>query len=56
MNHDRRTLETWARESGFRTDSIEKVVRLGELLNEVARHPHPQGCGREPEMARGNRP
>lgn len=39
MNHDRRSLESWARASGYRTDSIEKVVRLGELLSEVSRHP-----------------
>lgn len=39
MNHDRRSLESWARDSGYRTDSIEKVVRLGELLTEVTRHP-----------------
>lgn len=39
MNHDRRSLETWARESAFRIEGVEKVVRLGELLTEVTRQP-----------------
>ncbi|MCC6653259.1 MAG: nucleotidyl transferase AbiEii/AbiGii toxin family protein [Candidatus Eisenbacteria bacterium] len=40
MIHDAKTLAVWARESGFRTEAIEKVVRLGALAQEIGAHPY----------------
>jgi len=39
MNRSRVWFDSAARETGFRADTLEKVVRLGELAAEVARHP-----------------
>jgi hypothetical protein len=39
MNRSRAWFDSAARETGFRADMLEKVVRLGELAAEVARHP-----------------
>jgi predicted nucleotidyltransferase component of viral defense system len=39
MNRSRAWFESASRETGFRADTLEKVVRLGELASEVARHP-----------------
>lgn len=39
MNRSRAWFESAARETGYRTDTLEKVVRLGALAGEVARHP-----------------
>lgn len=39
MNRSRAWFEWAARETGYRADTLEKVVRLGELAGEVARHP-----------------
>ena len=37
MNRSRAWYESAARETGYRADTLEKVVRLGELAGEVAR-------------------
>ncbi len=39
MNRSRAWFDSAARETGFRADTLEKVVRLGELAGELARHP-----------------
>jgi predicted nucleotidyltransferase component of viral defense system len=39
MNRSRAWFESAARETGYRADTLEKVVRLGEFAGEVARHP-----------------
>lgn len=39
MNRSRAWFDSAARETGFRADTLEKVVRLGGLAAEVARHP-----------------
>ena len=39
MNRSRAWFDSAARETGHRADTLEKVVRLGELAGEVARHP-----------------
>lgn len=39
MNRSRAWFDSAARETGYRADTLEKVVRLGELAAEVARHP-----------------
>lgn len=39
MNRSRAWFDSAAQETGYRTDTVEKVVRLGELAGEVARHP-----------------
>ncbi len=39
MNRSRVWFDSAARETGYRADTLEKVVRLGDLAGEVARHP-----------------
>jgi predicted nucleotidyltransferase component of viral defense system len=39
MNRSRAWFDSAARETGHRADTLEKVVRLGEVAGEVARHP-----------------
>src|SRR6266516_3347087 len=39
MTLDREELTRLAAETGFRPATLEKVVRLGPLLDEIARHP-----------------
>ncbi len=39
MNRSRAWFDSVARELGYRADTLEEVVRLGELAGEVARHP-----------------
>jgi predicted nucleotidyltransferase component of viral defense system len=39
MSRSRAWFESAARQTGYRADTLEKVVRLGELAGEVARHP-----------------
>ncbi len=39
MNIDRASIERDAAETGFAPETLEKVVRLGELLADVGRHP-----------------
>jgi predicted nucleotidyltransferase component of viral defense system len=39
MSVDLRRLRELAAETGFRAETLEKVIRLGEIAGDVARHP-----------------
>jgi predicted nucleotidyltransferase component of viral defense system len=39
MNVDRTTLDRLAAETGFSPGALEKVIRLGDMLADVQRHP-----------------
>ena len=39
MPPSRERLGVWSAETGFRAETLEKVVRLGEVLADVSRHP-----------------
>ena len=39
MRVSSRKLAALAAETGFRRETLEKVIRLGELLEDIARHP-----------------
>ena len=39
MNLSRERVERWSTETGFRVETLEKVLRLGELAADISRHP-----------------
>ena len=39
MNLSAEHIEALAVETGFRTETLEKVIRLGELAADIGRHP-----------------